>query len=85
MDADFGVVDILLSAQGHSLFLTATGAGGLLVVVLTHVTEELHLIPSMYRGNPGSVRHCLDLSGGVVSLTPFPIGHLLEALVKRQA
>jgi Ca2+/Na+ antiporter len=61
------------------------GAGCLMVVVVTHVCEALHLLPSMYWGQPQSVGHYLDLSSAVLGLTLFPIGYLLHALTKRHA
>ena len=56
-----------------------------MVVVVTHVCEALHLLPSMYWGQPQSVGHYLDLSSAVLGLTLFPIGYLLHALTKRHA
>jgi Ca2+/Na+ antiporter len=65
--------------------LQLLGAGCLLVVVFAHLCEALHLLPSMYWGQPHSAGHYIDLSSAVLGLTLFPIGYLLEALTKRQA
>ena len=64
-------------------FLQLLGAGCLVVVVLTHVSEALHLFPWMYWGLEHSVGHYLDLWSAVLGLTLFPIGYLLHALTKR--
>jgi succinate dehydrogenase/fumarate reductase cytochrome b subunit len=87
-------VPVLMLVSGSSIFfsqrktlpslLQLLGAGCLLVVVLTHLCEGLHLIPSMYWGQPRSLGHYLDLSGAVLGLTLFPVGYLLGAVVKRQ-
>ena len=64
-------------------FLQLLGAGCLVVVVLTHVSEGLHLLPWMHWGQEHSVGHYLDLSTAVLGLTLFPIGYLLHALTKQ--
>ncbi len=56
-----------------------------MVVVLTHVSEALHLFPWMQWGLEHSVGHYLDLSGAVLGLTLFPIGYLLHVLTKQHA
>ncbi len=56
--------------------LQLLGAGCLLVVVLTHISEALQLFPSMQWGSPNSVGHYLDLSSAVLGLTLFSVGHL---------
>ena len=61
------------------------GAGSLMVVVLTHVSEALHLFPWMHWGLPNSVGHYVDLWSAVLGLTSFPVGYLLHALTKRCA
>jgi hypothetical protein len=60
-------------------FLQLIGAGCLLIVVVTHVCEAVHLLPSMSWGQPNSVGHYLDLSCAVLALTFFPTGYLLDA------
>src|SRR5437899_2540188 len=64
-------------------FLQLIGAGCLVLVVLTHVFEALHLLPWMQWGSEHSVGHYLDLWSAVLGLTLFPIGYLLHPLTKR--
>jgi hypothetical protein len=66
-------------------FLQLLGGGCLVMVVLTHLCEALHLFPWMHWGSERSVGHYLDLSSAVLGLILFPIGYLLHALTKRQA
>lgn len=61
-------------------FLQLFGAGCLMVVVLTHVSEGLHLFPWMHWGAEHSAGHYLDLWSAVLGLTLFPAGYLLHAL-----
>ena len=65
--------------------LQVIGASALTVVVLTHVCEGLHWIPSMRWGEEHSPGHYLDFSGAILGLTLFPAGYLLDALRKRRA
>ena len=60
--------------------LQLLGAGCLLVVVLTHVSEALHLFPWMHWGRNDSIGHYLDLWSAILGLTLFPLGYLLHAL-----
>src|SRR5947209_11471324 len=64
-------------------FLQLIGTGCLVVVVLTHVSEALHLFPLMHWGIEHSAGHYLDFWSAVLTLTLFPIGYLLYALRKR--
>jgi hypothetical protein len=64
-------------------FLQLLGAGCLVVVVLTHICEALHLFPWMGWGLENSVGHYLDLSSAVLGLTLFPAGYLFHVLGKR--
>jgi hypothetical protein len=59
--------------------LQLLGAACLVVVVLTHVLEALHLLPWMHWGLEHSAGHYLDLGCVVLGLTLFPIGYLLHA------
>ena len=63
-------------------FLQVVGAGALVAVVLAHVCEALHLFPWMEWGCENSVGHYLDLFAAVLGLTFFPIGFLLNALIR---
>ncbi len=64
-------------------FLQALGAGCLVVVVLTHVSEALHLFPWMHFGLEHSLGHYLDFGSAVLGFTLFPMGYLVHALTKR--
>ena len=61
-------------------FLQLLGAGCLVVVAFTHISEAIHLFPWMHWGLEDSFGHYLDLSSAVLGLTLFPIGYLLHAL-----
>ena len=76
---------VVLFLRGNSVrsFLQLFGAGCLVLVVLTHVFEALHLFPWMHWGLEHSVGHYLDFWSAVLGLTLFPIGYLLHALTKR--
>jgi len=65
-------------------FLQLVGASCLIIVVLTHVSEALHLFPSMHWGDEHSAGHYLDLSSVVLGLTLFPIGYLLNVVTRRR-
>jgi len=55
--------------------LQLVGAGCLVVVVLTHVCEALHLFPWMLWGESHSAGHYLDFASAILGLTLFPIGY----------
>jgi hypothetical protein len=80
------VGSVLLFFKERTLgsFLQPLGAGCLVMVVLTHICEALHLFPWMHWGAEHSVGHYLDLGSAVLGLTLFPIGYLLHALTKRK-
>ena len=48
--------------------LQLLGAGGLVVVVFTHLCEALHLFPWMRWGSEHSVGHYLDLWGSLIEM-----------------
>ncbi len=66
-------------------FLQLLGAGCLMLVVLTHVSEALHLFPGMHWGAAHSIGHYLDFWSAVIGLALFPLGYLLHALRQRNA
>ena len=76
---------IVLFFRGKSVcsLLQLLGAGCLVVVVLTHVCEALHLFPWMHWGREHGVGHYLDFWSAVLGLTLFPVGYLFHALTKR--
>ena len=57
-------------------FVQVFGAGCLVIVVLTHVCEALHLLPFMQWGSPQSMGHYLDFSSAMLGLMLFPLGYL---------
>ena len=63
-------------------FLQTIGAGCLVLVVLTHVSEALHFFPWMQWGLEQSAGHYLDFWSAVLGATLFPIGYLLHVLTK---
>jgi hypothetical protein len=79
-----GSVLLFLKERTLGSFLQPLGAGCLMVVVLAHICEALHLFPWMHWGAEHSVGHYLDLGSAVLGLTLFPIGYLLHALTKRK-
>src|SRR6266568_853473 len=79
----FGSVVLFLKGKTVWSFLQLLGAGCLVLVVLTHVSEALHLFPWMLWGLENSVGHYLDFWSAILGLTLFPIGYLLHALTKR--
>lgn len=78
---------VVLFFRGKSvcILLQLLGAGCLVVVVLTHVSEALHLFPWMQWGLEHSVGHYLDFGSAVLGLTLFPAGYLFQALSKRRS
>jgi hypothetical protein len=66
-------------------FLQLLGTACLMLVVLTHVSEVLHLFPWMHWGAEHSIGHYLDFWSTVIGLTLFPLGHVLQALTKPNA
>jgi len=73
---------LFLREKAVSSLLQLLGAGCLLMVVLTHLSESLELLPRMHWGSVHSVGHYLDLTSAVLGLTLFPAGYLLHAITK---
>jgi hypothetical protein len=80
-----GSVILFFREKSVGYLLQLLGAGCLVLVVLTHVAEALHLLPWMHWGSEHSVGHYIDLWSAVLGLTLFPIGYLFQALTKRHA
>jgi hypothetical protein len=59
------------------------GAGCLVIVALTHVSEALKFFPWMHWGLENGAGHYLDLATAILGVTLFPVGYLLHALAKR--
>ncbi len=60
-------------------YLMLLGAGCLVIVVLTHVCERLHLFPVMGWGLRNSLGHYLDLSAAILGLAFVPAGYFLAS------
>ena len=75
-------VALFLRGKTICSFLQLFGAGCLVVVVLTHISEALQLFPWMEWGSPHSAGHYLDFWSAVLGLTLFPIGYLCRRLAK---
>jgi hypothetical protein len=75
-----GSLALFLKGKALSSLLQLLGAGCLVVVVLAHIGEALHLFPWMEWGLERSAGHYLDLGSTVLGLTSFPFGYLLHTL-----
>ena len=76
-----GAVTLFLRRKTFSSFLQLLGAGCLVIVVLAHICEALHLLSSMGWGLDRSLGHYLDAGSSIaLGLTSFPLGYLLHAL-----
>jgi hypothetical protein len=75
-----GSIVLFLRGKTLSSFLQLLGAGCLMMVVLTHVSEAFQLFPWMHWGLEHSVGHYLDFWSAVLGLTLFPVGYLFHAL-----
>ena len=60
------------------------GATAIVLVVLTHICEALHIFPAMNWGHESSAGHYVDLVSAVLGIALFPTGYLLHALRDRQ-
>ena len=81
----FGSVVLFFRQRKFFCLLQLLGAGCLVIVVLTHVSEALGLFPWMRWGLKGSVGHYLDFWSATFGLTLFPIGYLFHGLTNRRA
>jgi hypothetical protein len=78
-----GAAVLSFRAKAPYAFLQLVGATCLVIVVLAHVFEALHLFPWMRRGDGDSAGHYLDLVSAVLGGTLFPLGYLLHSLAKQ--
>lgn len=75
-----GSLALFLKEKALSSALQLFGAGCLLVVVVAHVCEAVHLFPAMRWGLEHSAGHYLDFGSAILGLTSFPLGYLLHTL-----
>ncbi|HEU5334386.1 MAG TPA: hypothetical protein VFU27_00405 [Terriglobales bacterium] len=80
-----GGVRFFFRTRNAGSLLELLGAAALVVVILTHVCEALHVFATMGWGRQDSPGHYLDLASAILALTLFPIGYLLHAFRKQHA
>lgn len=80
-----GALAFFFKERSPSAVFQVLGAGGLVVVILAHLCEGLHLFSGMGWGLKHSAGHYLDLCSAVLALILFPVGYLLHALAKHPA
>jgi hypothetical protein len=78
-------VVLLVTRKTVPAVLQLVGATCLVVVVLAHFAEALHVFPAMRWGEPDSVGHYLDLSSAVLGVTLTPLGYILRRRQLRSA
>jgi hypothetical protein len=69
-----------MNKPGAAVVLLLLGSVGLIVVVLTHVAEALHIFPSMGWGLPDSAGHYLDLVSAILGSVLLSLGLLIALL-----
>jgi hypothetical protein len=73
-----------MNKPGAAGVLLLLGSACLIVVVLTHVAEALHIFPSMGWGLPDSPGHYLDLVGAILGSALLPLGFLIALFRRKQ-
>ena len=63
--------------------LQLCGSACLMIVVLTHIAEALHLFPFMGWGEAHSAGHYLDLSSAVLAVTLLPVALFLRLWTRK--
>jgi hypothetical protein len=66
----------VLTSQLVAGLLLIFGSACLIIVVLTHVAEAFHILPSMGWGLPNSAGHYLNLVSAILGCTLLPLGIL---------
>lgn len=74
-----GALLLFSKSRSPCSLLQLLGAFCLLLVILAHLCEGLHLLPWMGWGLEHSVGHYLDLCAAVLGIALFPAGYLLHA------
>jgi len=75
-----GSLFLYLRTKTFPSLVQVVGTGCLLVLVLAHFSEALHLFPWMHWGVEQSVGHYLDLGSALLGFLLFPLGYLFYAL-----
>jgi hypothetical protein len=75
----------LLHTRTLSDVLLVVGAGSLLLMVLTHIAEGLHILPFMGWGQRRSLGHYLDLGSVYVGIAFLVAASLCPLLRRRGA
>ena len=75
-----GSAILVSKRKGPASVLQLVGAGSLVVVVLTHIFEALHLLLWMRWGAENSPGHYVDLCSALLGVTLFPLGYLGSSL-----
>ena len=72
-----------LHGRTLAVVMQLVGASAIVLVVLTHVCEALHVFPGMNWGLEHSAGHYLDLLSAILGFALFPTGYLLQAFRDR--
>ena len=75
-----GAAIIWLRRKSTSSIFQLLGAAALVLVVLAHVFEALHVFPRIGWGSQNSVGHYLDLLCAILGVTLFSLGYLIHAM-----
>jgi hypothetical protein len=78
-----GAARLCMMDRGLASLFQLVGAACFLLVVLTHVCEELDLFPVMGWGRGHSIGHFLDLGSAILGVTLFPVGYFLHTFTQR--
>src|SRR5436309_14201775 len=79
------LVVLFLKGRTTSSFLQLVGAACLVMVVLTHVYEALHIFHSMHWVAERSVDDYLDFWSAILAIILCTIGYFISALTKGQS
>jgi hypothetical protein len=76
-------VAVFVRRRNVSAFLQLAGAACLVVVVLPHVADALHVFPLMQWGEPDSIGHYLDLSSAALGVSLLALAVILRVVSAR--
>ena len=78
-----GAVVLFSRRKSVSALLQLAGSGCLMLAVITHISDTLHLFPWMHRGLERGVGHYIDYGSAALGLILFPLGYLYHAIAKQ--